>query len=232
MIKPLDFIVTGSEGLIGKYVCAQLETEGMSIARLDKALGHDLTDESQVKQIFAELRKRYDAWRLINLFAFNDHVAAGEQRGTLFDLPLESFRAALDVNVTALFSVCREFARDRQFGAIVNFSASTGITSPRPDLYDGAHKHFGYSVSKAAVRHLTKMLAVHFAPYVRVNCIAPGGIENGQPREFLEKYSKHTPMGSMMHIDQIMPAIDMLLDPRNSYMTGAEIVVDGGWTIV
>ena len=140
---------------------------------LDLVLGHDLTDENFVKKWFSENK----ADCLVNCFAMNDHVEEGKTRGTIFDLTLDSFKKFLDINLTTLFSVCREFASNNNSGAIVNFSASTGIVSARPDLYNGGHKHPAYSISKAGVINLTKFLATHLAPKIRVNCIAPGGVE-------------------------------------------------------
>ena len=223
-------IVCGSEGLIGRHITKMLLDRGDLVLDLDATLGDDLTDEEYVKEIFADEETKADA--LINLFAFNDHVKPGEKRGTLFDLPLKSFKSCLDVNLTALFSVCREYARNNDEGTIINFGASTGIVSARPDMYDGAHKHIGYSVSKAGVIHLTKILAAHLAPRITVNCISPGGIENDQGEDFQKLYGSHTPAGRMGKLTDLEPVIRMLLDGDNRYMTGANIVVDGGWTII
>lgn len=222
-----SIILTGSEGLIGKHLVSVLKPY-FHIFCVDALLGDDLTDENVV----IEMMKSWHANHLINLFAFNDHVKPGEKRGTLFDLPLESFRSCMDVNLTALFHVCREYARNNPDGNIINFGASTGIVSARDDMYNGAHKHVGYSVSKAGVIHLTKILAAHLAPRIRVNCISPGGIEAGQSAEFQALYSSHTPMERMGHLEDLEAPIRMLLDPNNRYMTGANIVVDGGWTII
>lgn len=222
-------ILAGSEGLIGTHLRNVL-SEDYIVHTIDKALPKtcDLTNEHDVTHYF----KHWPAHHLINLFAFNDHVKPGEKRGTLFDLPLQSFRDCMEVNLTALFHVCREYARNNPDGNIINFGASTGIVSARTDMYGGAHKHVGYSVSKAGVIHLTKILAAHLAPRIRVNCISPGGIVADQSDEFKALYGSHTPMGRMGELRDLEPAVRMLLDPKNAYMTGANITVDGGWTIV
>lgn len=219
-------IVTGSEGLIGRRLVKHLNKK-YDVCCLDKILGHDLSSENFVVDFFSKNK----ADHLINLFAFNDHVDDFREPVTIMNLPLESFRMALDVNVTSLFCVCREFARNNPSSNIVNFAASTGIVSPRVDLYNGGHKHTGYSVSKAAVVHLTKILATHLAPQIRVNCISPGGVAAGQSDEFKNLYGSHTPSGRMMNVEELWPAIELCLDDKNSYMTGANIVVDGGWTL-
>ncbi|MGI0073232.1 MAG: SDR family oxidoreductase [Nitrosotalea sp.] len=221
----MKIIITGSEGLLGSELSRYLKKNN-DILKLDLALGHDLTDETFVKKWFKENK----ADSLVNCFALNDHVDKTRKRATLFDVSLDSFSKFLDVNLTALFSVCREYARNNKKGTIVNFSASTGIVSARPDLYNGAHKHMGYSVSKAGVINLTKFLATHLAPNIRVNCVAPGGVEHNQDKEFIKKYSVLTPLQRMMKKDELNGIIEYLCSEKSSYVTGATFVVDGGWT--
>lgn len=224
-----NVIVTGACGLLGKQIVNDLNAVGFNVISIDKVLGHDLCNEPFVKSLFVSIGR---AEHLVNLFGYSDHVDKSRGTSTLFDLPLESFSASLDVNLTALFSVCREYARNNQFGNIVNFGASTGIVSARTDMYGGSHKHVGYSVSKAGVIHLTKILASHLAPNIRVNCISPGGVEHAQSEDFKELYGQQTPMRRMMYPRELAPAVLMLLDDTNTYMTGANIVIDGGWTLI
>ena len=222
----MKIIITGSEGLIGKELVNHLQ-KNHQILKLDLSLGHDLTDEKFVKSWF----KKNKANSLINCFAMNDHVDNKRKKQTLFNIPLDSFSNYLNVNLTALFSVCREFARNNRKGTIVNISATTGIVSARPDLYNGSHKHIGYSVSKAGVINLTKYLATHLGPSIRVNCVAPGGVKFKQDSNFIKKYSKHTPLGRMMKKNELNSLIEFLSSENSSYVTGAVMVIDGGWTI-
>jgi NAD(P)-dependent dehydrogenase (short-subunit alcohol dehydrogenase family) len=222
----MKIIITGSEGLIGKELVNHLQ-KNHQILKLDLSLGHDLTDEKFVKSWF----KKNKANSLINCFAMNDHVDNKRKKQTLFNIPLDSFSNYLNVNLIALFSVCREFARNNKKGSVVNFSATTGIVSARPDLYNGSHKHIGYSVSKAGVINLTKYLATHLGPSIRVNCVAPGGVKFKQDSNFVKKYSKHTPLGRMMKKNELNSLIEFLSSENSSYVTGAVMVIDGGWTI-
>ena len=221
----MKIVVTGSEGLLGTEISHYLEQKH-DVLKLDLTLGHDLTHESFVKTWFQE----HKADCLVNCFALNDHVEEGKKRGTFYDITLESFSNFLEINLTTLFSVCREFARNNEKGSIVNFSATTGIVSARPDLYDGGHKHPGYSVSKAGVINLTKFLATHLAPNIRVNSISPGGVEYDQDSSFIEKYSSLTPMKRMMKKNELNKLVDFLCSDGSSYITGSTIIVDGGWT--
>ena len=223
----MKIIVTGSEGLLGKEICKFLKNKGNSISKLDILLGHDLTDENFVKSWF----KKNKGDCLVNCFALNDHVSKNQKRNTLFDISLSSFNEYMKVNLTSLFSVCREFARNNKKGAIVNFSASTGLVSARPDLYNGNHKHIGYSISKAGVINMTKFLSTHLAPDIRVNCVAPGGVQHKQSKSFLKEYAKLTPMKRMMKKNELNGIIEFLCSSNSSYVTGATFVVDGGWTV-
>ena len=221
----MKIIITGSEGLIGKELHEYLK-KNHEILRLDLTLGHDLTDEKFVKNWF----KKNKADSLINCFAKNDHVNNKRKKKTLFDFKLQSFSEYLDVNLTTLFSVCREFARNNEKGTIINFSATTGLVSARPDIYNGSHKHVGYTISKAGVVNLTKFLATHLAPNIRVNCVAPGGVEFKQDQKFIKKYSELTPMKRMMKKNELNGIIEYLCSTKSSYVTGSTFVIDGGWT--
>jgi NAD(P)-dependent dehydrogenase (short-subunit alcohol dehydrogenase family) len=224
-MKKQKIIITGSEGLLGKELVRFL-SKNNQILKLDLILGHDLTNEKFVRAWF----KKNKADALVNCFAMNDHVATGEKRGTLFDISLESFSKYLNVNLTTLFSVCREYARNNKSGSIVNFSATTGIVSARPDIYGGKHKHIAYSVSKSGVINMTKFLATHLAPNIRVNCVSPGGVEFDQDEKFKKVYAHLTPMKRMMKKHELNEIISYLCSPGSSYVTGANFVIDGGWT--
>lgn len=228
-----DVLITGASGLIGSGIADHLALRGHRVNRIDID-AFDLTSIDDVARMFNAGYQECDV--LINCFAFNDHVAPGVTRGTILDLDVTAFDACMNTNVTALFCVCQEYARRRlgRGGCIVNFGASTGIVTPRTDMYGGMHKNIAYSTSKAAVIHMTKILATHLVvldPKFRVNCISPGGIEADQSDDFKQLYGSHAPAARMGRVSDLFPAIEMLIDERNAYMIGENIVVDGGWTI-
>jgi len=218
--------ITGSEGLIGKELCKFFQ-KNYRVQKLDLQLGHDLSDEKFVKKWF----KNNSTDHLINCFALNDHVDKNRKKHTLYDFSLDTFNKYLKINLVSLFSVCREFARNNKKGTIVNFSSTYGLVSPKPDLYDGFHKDIGYGVSKAGVINLTKYLAVHLAPNIRVNCVVPGGIFFKQKKKFVYKYAKLTPMKRMMKKSELNEIINYLCSDKSSYSTGSIIVLDGGYTL-
>ena len=227
-MKKEKIIITGSKGVIGKTITEHF-SKNHDVTVFSRSLGHDLTDEKLVKELFQKEKADY----LINLFAMNDHVGTDREDGIdIFNVTLDSFRKYLEVNLTALFSVCREFARNNDSGGIVNFSSIYGMVSPVPKMYDKDEKHIGYSVSKAGVIQLTKHLAVHLAPKFRVNCIVAGGVKHNQDEAFVERYSKRTPLGRMMSADELISVLEYFCSKKSSYTTGASFVIDGGWTAI
>jgi NAD(P)-dependent dehydrogenase (short-subunit alcohol dehydrogenase family) len=97
-------------------------------------------------------------------------------------------------------------------------------------LYKNREKDIGYSVSKAGVIQLTKHLAVHLAPGIRVNCLVPGGVKYKQDKDFIRKYSEKVPLKRMMNANEMNQIIEYLCSEGSSYVTGAVFTVDGGWT--
>jgi len=219
-------IVTGSEGLLGSEICKFFEKNNNKVFKLDLKLGHDLKNEEFVKKWFKKNPAKY----LVNCFALNDHVQTNRKKSTLFNFPLKQFSEYLDVNLISLFSVCREFAKKNKNSSIVNFSSTYGIISPRPEIYGGSHKDIGYGVSKAGVLNLSKYLAVHLAPSIRVNCVIPGGVLAKQSKKFVKSYSKLTPMKRMMNKKELNELIDYLCSKKSSYVTGSSFTIDGGYT--
>lgn len=227
-MKKTRIIITGSRGFIGSAVTKYFrESKNYEVLETDLLLGHDLADKNFVKSWFRQNKAQY----LINLFALNDPVVNQKlKHPTLFSISLDSFREFLEINVTALFSVCREFARNKEARGIVNFASTYGLVSPLPFLYQKGEKHIGYSVSKGAVIQLTRHLAVHLAPRIRVNCIAPGGVEYKQGKEFIKRYGLHTPLKRMMRRYEFNKLLEYLCSESSSYITGSIITIDGGWT--
>ncbi|MFA5316643.1 MAG: SDR family oxidoreductase, partial [Dehalococcoidales bacterium] len=211
-MKKEKVVITGSEGLLGRSIASSLG-KSHDVLKLSRRLGHDLTDEAFVKEWFAKNKADY----LVNCFGMNDAVTEGGKRGSLFEVSLSSVEEFLRVNVVSLFSVCREFARNRRARGIVNLSSIYGVVSPVPSLYKKGEKHIGYSVSKAAVIQLTRHMAVHLSPRVRVNCIVPGGAKDSQGRQFIKEYGGRVPPGGMMARSGLDGIVGYLCSGKSSY---------------
>jgi 2-deoxy-D-gluconate 3-dehydrogenase len=163
----------------------------------------------------------------------------GQISGAFEDYPLEQWKQALEVNLTGLFLGCQAAVRpmvQQGSGVIINICSMYGLVGPDQRLYqrDGqqtAFKPVYYSVTKAGVLGLTNYLATYYAgKNIRVNALTPGGVYNGHDDTFLKAYSTRAVMGRMAHKDEMNGALLFLASEASSYMTGANLVVDGGWT--
>lgn len=170
-----------------------------------------------------------------------DPESLEEQSGNAFEsYPLEKWEKAIGVNLTGMFLACQAAARQmvkQNKGVIINLSSTYGLVGPDQRLYerpDGPrqYKPVYYPVSKAGVLGLTRYLATYYAQKpIRVNALTPGGIYNKHDETFLKGYSARTVMGRMADPDEMNGAIVFLASDASSYMTGANLVVDGGWTV-
>lgn len=168
-----------------------------------------------------------------------DRASASQHVQRFEDFPLEAWQESLDVNITGMFLSAQAVAPvllEQNAGVIVNVASTYGLVGPDQRLYqqEGEQRSFKpvtYSVSKAAALGLTRYLATYFAGTgVRVNALTPGGVFADHADDFVERYSARTVMGRMATAEEISSALLFLLSPASSYMTGANLVVDGGWT--
>jgi len=146
----------------------------------------------------------------------------------------------MDVNVKGVMLCCQVFGAamaKAQRGSIINIGSIYGVVSPDQSLYEyrrtkgeAFYKPAAYSASKSALYTLTRYLATYWAPHVRVNILTLAGVFNHQDPAFLETYQRRMPMRRMARADEYGGALVFLLSDASSYMTGAELRLDGGWT--
>ncbi len=173
---------------------------------------------------------------LINNAAFTGMSGLKGYAVPFEDQLLEAWDLAYRVNLTAVFLFCKAAHKALAAstkGSIINISSIYGMVGPDFRLYEGTTmgNPAVYAATKGGIIQLTRYLATAFAPSIRVNCVTPGGIERGQPAAFHERYNAKTPLGRMGREEDFKGPIALLAGDASAYMTGQNIVVDGGWTV-
>jgi NAD(P)-dependent dehydrogenase (short-subunit alcohol dehydrogenase family) len=246
-------VVTGGMGQLGAVYVAGLAERGMRVAVFDVVAGEvpdgvrryevDVTDRASIE---TALRAVEEEWGVPHLLVNNAALdsppdAPADDVGAFETYPEASFDAVMGVNVKGTFLCCQSvggaMAREGR-GSIVNVSSVYGLLSPVQDLYEFRRrrgetfvKPVAYSVSKSAILNLTRYLATYWAKAgVRVNTLTLAGVWNDQDPDFLEAYATRVPMGRMLDASEALGAVVFLASDASSYVTGANVVVDGGWS--
>lgn len=252
-------VVTGGGGILGTRMVGALVAAGAAVAvierELDKAaaacaglddlagqaapFAADIRETASVEAAAAAIEQRFgDVHGLVN--------NAAAKSANFFEpfetFPLEDWKEVMDVNLTGAFICAQVFGRgmaQRGHGAIVNTLSIYGVVAPDQRIYEGSmyegraiNTPAIYSASKAGLWGLTKYLSSYWGHRnVRVNAITPGGVFSGQNDEFVSRYSARVPLGRMADKDEMSGALVFLLSDAASYVTGQNVVVDGGLTV-
>ena len=247
-------VVTGGLGQLGRVYTDGLAARGMRVAVFDVAAepgsdgdvrryAVDVTDRVSIEAATAAVVAEWGAPHLLvnNAALDSPPDAPPEEVGPFESYPEASFDEVMDVNVKGVFLCCQVLGAcmaDAGRGSIVNVSSVYGLLSPQQDLYEFRRrtgetffKPVAYSVSKSALLNLTRYLATYWAKAgLRVNTLTLGGILAEQPPEFLDAYRARVPLGRMAEAGEALGAVVFLASDASSYVTGANLVVDGGWS--
>ena len=250
-------IVTGGLGLLGWSFTSALLSAGARVAVIDSAepaaaipadehlriYRADITSKAELVSVLEKIAQEWGApYGLVNNAALDSppDAPAGEN-GPFEDYPEDSFDRVMSVNVKGAVLCCQVFGAAMAkagAGSIVNIGSIYGILSPDQALYqyrrdrgETFFKPVAYSVSKSALMNLTRYLAVYWGPKnVRVNTLVFAGVFAGQDPQFLAPYLKKVPLGRMADPADYDGPVVFLMSDASRYMTGASMVVDGGFT--
>lgn len=250
-------LVTGGAGHIGQAVDEALAELGARLVILDideercvesaraiqqrfetpvMPLAVDLTDEDEVRSVPEKIIERFGRLDIVvNCAAL---VASSALKG--WSVPFaeqrtEAWRLGLEINLTApfvLIQACAEVLRASRGGSVVNISSIYGMVGPDMRLYENTKlgNVAAYAASKGGLVQLTRWLSTVLAPHVRVNAISVGGVWRDQPEKFHRRYVERTPLARMATEEDLKGAVAYLASDLSTYVTGQNLVVDGGWT--
>lgn len=258
-LEGLRVFVTGAAGLLGRRHCLACLNAGAQVIAIDtdrvglmqltsecnsaqlSVCQLDITSETDVTHALdGYLSDSTYKLGLVNNAAINPMVESIESNFTrLEDFSIDQWNRELEVGLTGaliMTKVVGPVMADRLSGVIVNVSSDHGIIAPDQGLYGGPDsdsvKPVTYSVIKHGLIGLTRYTATYWAHRgVRVNTLCPGGVWNGQPNEFLDRFKLRVPMGRMANSEEYMGSLVYLLSDASSYMTGSTVVVDGGRSV-
>lgn len=253
-------IVTGANGLIGKEHCKALSSHGADVIACDlnlpdisflrkgnnMSISFDITNKNELIKANNEIIDKYKKIDiLVNNAAINDKFENPELAADLSkfeNYPLENWNKSLNVNITGTFLCCQVFGKEMKkndSASIINIASTYGIVGPDQNIYKDEngkqkfHKGPSYPTTKGAIINFTRYLAAYWGKNnIRVNCISPGGVYDNQDDEFVKNYASKTPLGRMAKSNDYHGALVFLASDSSSYMTGANLVVDGGWTAI
>ena len=232
-----NVVVCDRDEMLCREFAASLLTPSLGV-------GMDVTEPQSVHEVRQRVLATFGHIDvLVNNAAINDMfesplAAAAQSR--FENYPLDLWQKSLAVNVTGVF-LCAQILglpmAEQGHGSIINVASTYGLVAPDQSLYrtpDGNqpfYKSPAYPATKGAVISFTRFLAAYWGDRgVRVNTLTPGGVENGQADYFQQNYARRTPLGRMACPDDYQGALIFLASDASAYMTGANLVVDGGWT--
>lgn len=255
-------ILTGSSGILGNEYCKSLLEHGALVIGIDNQESNetsklkakypdnfffykcDITEKSEVMNTNIKIKEEnLVPTILINNAAIDNPPNALNFTGKFEDFSEDEWDKVNDVNLKGAFLCSQIFGSgfaERLHGSIINISSIYGIVSPDQSLYEYKRKNgkefykpVAYSVTKGGILQLTKYLAVYWAAKnIRVNSLVLAGVLGNQDQDFIDLYCKRIPAGRMAEVDEYNGALIFLCSSASRYMTGSNIVIDGGWTSI
>ena len=221
-------LITGASGIQGPEHAKLLKQAGAKVVATDiknAEIKLDVTSEESIKEAERKILNQYGRIDVL----VNNAGATGKSSG--------DWDQIIKVNLTGTYNCCQIIGAGMKQGSIINVSSIYGLVGPDFSIYENTSyqgKEMGvpaaYAASKGGIIALTKYFASFYAPEIRVNCVTPGGIFDNQSENFVNKYSQKTMLGRMAKKNEVSGAILYLASDLSSYVTGANLVVDGGLT--
>jgi NAD(P)-dependent dehydrogenase (short-subunit alcohol dehydrogenase family) len=241
-------LVTGGLGLIGQEIVRGLNDLGAFVCIADinedkmKGLNNptafnyqnlDITSDDSIRQTLEAVIRQF---KKIDILVNCAYPRTGDWGARCEDVSIDSWNMNVNSHLGGYFLCCQKVAEQMKLqggGSIINFASIYGIVAPDFSIYEGTPMTMpvAYSAIKGGVIAFSRYMASYYAKHnIRVNCVSPGGILDKQPDSFVEHYVAKTPLGRMGTPEDIVGAVLYLASDASSYVTGHNLIVDGGWT--
>lgn len=242
-LKDKVIFVTGGHGLLGRSICERAISEGaICIAgekivekNYGKSIECDVTSADSIKMAVNQIHDEYGRIDGLVNAAYPRTKDWGE---SLKILSLRPGNENVNLQMNSVFLVCQQvlsIMKKQKKGSIVNLASIYGSVGPDFSVYEGTEMTMpaAYSAIKGGIINFTKYLASYYGrDQVRINCVSPGGIFDNQLQSFVEKYESKVPLKRMGNPADISSPVCFLLSDESSYITGHNLIVDGGWSII
>ena len=247
-------LVTGADGHIGHALCEGLLEQGAKVLFLDKEESQegvelrkkapaqtaffkvDLEQEATYAHIDVDIERDFGRLDiLVHCAAFVGTNQLVGWNAPFMEQSVETWRRAVEVNMTAPFLLTQRVSpllQQSGHASVIFISSIYGVCGPDLGLYEGTDMNnpAAYAASKGGLLQLTRWMSTVLAPAVRVNAITPGGVSRGQPTVFRDRYDRRTPLGRMAVEEDFKGAVAYLASDLSAYVTGQNLMVDGGWS--
>ncbi|QSE96814.1 SDR family oxidoreductase [Fulvivirga lutea] len=246
-MKSLDnkiIIITGGSGLLGKAMVDNVRIKG------GVAINADINNETDISNgvVNCDITSEESIIGTVNLIEkcfgridglVNNAYPRTDDWGASFeDIPLKSWKTNVDWQMNSYFLFCQQVIKSMKKsggGSIINIASIYGVVGNDFTIYEGTsiEPPAAYTAIKGGLINFSRFLASKYGvDGIRVNCISPGGIFDNQPEKFVEAYERKVPIKRMGNPDDIAPVVSFLLSGESGYITGQNIIVDGGWTAI
>lgn len=241
-LKEKIIIVTGGNGLLGRAIIERLKSEGALCLNFE--INHltngdltqvycDITNTNSIDEALELVLKKY---KKIDGLVNNAYPRTKDWGAKFEDIVYDSWKKNIDWQLNSYFYISQKVAIQMSLqkeGSIVNMASIYGVVGADFTVYEGTSMTMpaAYSAIKGALINFTRYVASYFGPQqVRVNAVSPGGIFDNQNEVFVNNYCKKVPMRRLGNPEDIAPTVAFLLSDDSKYITGQNIIVDGGWT--